>query len=146
MKPILLLFVSLTLVLHVPLKAQTYYHHSNLHLTFTIDKDKKEAMLGTGKDMTMANAIYRPPIGDDYWDNPTNLWENIDIPEQINYQGEDYKVTSIAPYAFYQSTEVKNISLPQTIRSMGTNAFYWCVNLTTVNIPDGITKIEANTF
>lgn len=103
-------------------------------------------MLGTGKDMTMANAIYRPPIGDDYWDNPTNLWENIDIPEQINYQGEDYKVTSIAPYAFYQSTEVKNISLPQTIRSMGTNAFYWCVNLTTVNIPDGITKIEANTF
>lgn len=43
----------------------------------------------------------------------------LDIPETI----EGLPVTKIAPYAFYQSANISNITLPRTIKEIGAGAF-----------------------
>lgn len=113
---------------------------------FKLDTETKEAQLGTGLDFTMANAISRPPLGDSWWDTHENLWEELIIPNFITWGGEKYTVTSVAPYAFYENTDVHRITLPETIRSIGSCAFHWTVNLESINIPEGVTSIEASTF
>ena len=58
-------------------------------------------------------------------------------------------VVSIADYAFVKydnKTSIKNITLPETITSIGRGAFDGCSALESVNIPIGVTRIEAETF
>lgn len=122
-----------------------YYSDQNLHIKFTIDKEKKEAIVGTGtKEDDSALAL--PAWDNAWWDNQVNLWEDVVIPSVIEYGGETYTVTSVASYAFYRTTRLKRITLPETIRSIGSAAFYWCVNLESINIPSQVTAINSETF
>ena len=123
-----------------------FFADHNLHLWFKIDKERKEAMVGTGADYTMANAIAYPPYEDDWWNQHTNLWESITIPSNITYNDQIYTVTSIAPYAFYKCTEIVNVSLPETINYIGQHAFHYSVNLENINIPEQVKSIEEGTF
>ena len=138
-----------------------YYNHPSLHLTFALDTDSKEAMVGSGLEVDKACAIFYPPIDDPWWnDSPKeNYWRDLVIPSTItcssafdeygnNVQlgNETFTVTKIAPLAFYKSTYVQTVELPETIREIGGYAFYWCINLRTINIPSQITEISTGTF
>ena len=128
-------------------KAEIYYYANyELHLYFKLDTETKEAQLGTGADFTMANAIYHPPVDDPWWDTHENLWEELVIPSTITWGGDVYTVTSVAPYAFYRNTDVRKITLPETIRTIGWGAFCWTVNLESINIPESVASIESSTF
>lgn len=152
-------FCSLSLSVNATI---VYYDHPDLHLTFALNTDTKEAMVGTGLESNMACALAYPPLGDPWWDaSPQeNYWRDIVIPSTITCDGgaltsngqsvqlnnETYTVTSIAPLAFYKETRVFTVNLPETIREIGSLAFYWCINLRTINIPDQVTAINYGTF
>jgi hypothetical protein len=56
-------------------------------------------------------------------------------------------VTSIGYQAFYNvSTAFNTVSLPTTLTSIGTQAFYICPGLTTIIIPSSVTSIGNDAF
>ena len=62
---------------------------------------------------------------------------------------ESYTVTAIGSQAFRMGQYppvLTSVSLPETITSIGSEAFYKCDQLTTVNIPDAVTIIGDNAF
>ena len=54
-------------------------------------------------------------------------------------------VTTIAEIAFYNST-AESITLPQTITTIESSAFYYCGKLTEMDIPDSVTVIGERAF
>jgi len=55
-------------------------------------------------------------------------------------------ITSIGNYAFYEMSAVRTVSIPDTVRTIGTAAFCWCENLTAVDIPASVTSIGESAF
>ena len=121
------------------------YWDDTSHLRYMLNTDTKEAILGDGIDEEK-NALQYPPTGDDWWTDQPNLWEHVVVAESIVFQEEKYTVTGVASNAFYKSTEVKTIKLPNTIKEIGSYAFGFCVNLENINLPEGVIGINAGTF
>lgn len=147
----------------LPLQADIlYYKHPELRLNFTLNTETKEASLGTGLDQNEQNAIALPVLGDPWWNESptTNYWKELEIPSTIVCSGaayssdgnvttisqDTYTVTTVANYAFYKSTRIQSIKLPETIKEIGDAAFYWCVNLKTINIPSQVSYISNSLF
>ena len=71
---------------------------------------------------------------------------NIIIPSVVTIEGKDYTVTAIGEKAFYDCLKLKSIYLPETITSIGDYAFYDCRDLTSINIPNSVTSIGYSAF
>lgn len=139
-----------------------YYTHPDLRLKFALNTNTKEASLGTGLDMNEQNAIALPPVGDPWWNESpsTNYWKDLVIPNTITCEGkayssnagviniprDTYTVTAVSAYAFYKSTRLQTIKLPETVQEIGEYAFSWCINLRSVNIPNQVAAIKKGTF
>lgn len=104
------------------------------------------------------------PIKNDYLYNAVELH----IPEEIEYQGEKYRVTSIGEYAFYNLEKLKKVSMPSSLKEIKQYAFagstieevhfpegisqlpegvcYGCSHLTTVTLPTTLKKIDVQAF
>lgn len=57
----------------------------------------------------------------------------------------DGSVTSIGDYAFSNSNII-SITIPNTVTSIGEDAFSWCRSLTSITIPDSVTNIGLSAF
>lgn len=55
-------------------------------------------------------------------------------------------VTTIGKFAFYCCSNLTNISLANSVTSIGQGAFYSCSNLTNINIPNSVTIIGYAAF
>ena len=58
------------------------------------------------------------------------------IPKNVSYNGKEYRVTAISQEAFYNSATLTNITIPDSVMSIGANAFYNCSKLKAVYITD----------
>lgn len=89
---------------------------------------------------------------------------SLQLKENVRYNGDTYTVVAVEPEAFYYS-EVADITLPATIKSIGKRAFgsskvksvvlpkqlkfiddfafYACRELTSIEIPEGVTALGA---
>jgi len=59
-----------------------------------------------------------------------NIGKDIVIPASITYNGENYPVTSISKEAFYNCSNLKSVKIPNSVKSIGENAFGFCYGLT----------------
>ena len=66
--------------------------------------------------------------------------------EIIEVREEDFGEGKIKDYAFYDCKNLMNITIPNSITTIGGHAFYNCESLTEVTIPDGVTTIGAEAF
>lgn len=66
----------------------------------------------------------------------------INIPETI----EGKTVTSIGSQAFVWRSEITSVNIPSTVDSIGLSAFAKCLSLEKINIPDEVDIISENTF
>ena len=67
---------------------------------------------------------------------------HISVPETI----DGYPVTRIGDYAFYQESNLEEMTLPAGVTYIGNYAFSDCSNLRKVVIPYGVTKIGKYAF
>ena len=76
----------------------------------------------------------------------TNVYTGvINIPESVNYNGQEYKVTSISSNAFQGCNLLESITIPSTVTYIADGAFRY-TGLTSVIIPDNVRRIEYDTF
>ena len=72
--------------------------------------------------------------------------KSIDIPNQIEYNGMIYKVTSIGKEAFKCCSSLVSVTIPEGITSIEEEAFWSCDSLLTVHIPNSVTTIGEEAF
>ena len=78
--------------------------------------------------------------------NGGNYSGSIVIPSSINYEGAKYSVTSIGSSAFSWCTNMTSITIPNSITSIGYSAFYHCTSLTSVTIPQSVYSVANRAF
>ena len=71
---------------------------------------------------------------------------SISIPESVTYEGEEYSVTSIGESAFYDCIDLTSITIPNSVTSIGESAFEYCTDLTSISIPNSVTSIGDYAF
>ena len=70
----------------------------------------------------------------------------IVIPESITYNNSKYPVTSIGKRAFYGCIDLTSITIPNSVTSIGDGTFLGCTYLTSITIPNSVTSIGDGTF
>lgn len=70
---------------------------------------------------------------------------SVNIPEEVTYLNKTYKVTSIGEGAFFNS-QLNSVTIPQSVTSIGKNAFFACNRLTSIIIPSKVTSIGESAF
>ena len=88
------------------------------NLRFAIDKGKKQAaILGLSSE----------DKGDEV--------DEIEIPSNVTYEGEEYAVIRVADEAFKDAIYISKITLPASVTNIGFGAFKGCSSLTDIAIP-----------
>lgn len=83
--------------------------------TYEVEDDNTLTFTGIDKDVT----------------EPVTV---CDIPESVTYEGKTYPVTSIAAEAFKGNETLEQVSIPQSVESIGKAAFAGCKGLKTIVI------------
>ena len=71
---------------------------------------------------------------------------DLTIPSTITVEGNEYTVTSIGTYAFWECAGLTSVTVPNTVVEMGDSVFYGCTSLSSVSIPNTITRIGDGVF
>ena len=82
------------------------------------------------------NTVYQVTAIDDYAFNSNEKLSSVVIPSGVK---------TIGIYAF-ESSGIKNITLPATVTTIGKCAFQWCKQLVSVSLPNSVDSIGNETF
>lgn len=89
----------------------------------------------------VTTSIYENPEG------RIQLYEgDIIIPNVIEYNGIDYKVTSIGEAAFSSASKITSVIIGDNVESIGYNAFSFCKGLTSILIKGNVKTIWSYAF
>ncbi len=147
--------ILLAILLLVSQVAHAYYQDSSSSIFFTISGDEATVTAGDPDPNWLWTAAY---TGD------------VVIPEKVTYNGNSYTVTAIDDYAFFYCAQMTSITIPQTVKKIGSWAFsatarldkitfqgtpqlrtigaqaFYSSALASITIPKSVTKIDANAF
>lgn len=79
-------------------------------------------------------------------DSPLYNYQDLVIPSEVNYNNQVYQVTSIAINAFKNNDYIKTLTIPDTIVSIGYDAFRDCSSLEIVNMSNQIDYLPDHLF
>lgn len=80
-----------------------------------------------------------------YGDTPYSV-EVLTIPSSVEYEGIICNVVSIGTKAFQNCTELRKITIPNSVTEIGDMAFYGCIGLTEVVIPESVISIGGSAY
>ena len=123
-----------------------YYtcRNNSTALTFSPDAFDSNIVEHTYECISEENRIYEGRVVFD-----SKLWKIGDRAfsgEYITSIVIPESVTSIGDEAFYNCGYLSSIELPKSVSSIGERAFLYCSSLTEITIPSGVTRIEQYTF
>ena len=100
----------------------------------------------TGADTVQL--VRNPGVTNDYANPYPEIPAELVIPETITNSeaGKTYTVTTIGYRALYMASQLTSITLPDTIRVIGDQAFLtgWVSKVTSMNLPEGLEEVGAN--
>ena len=67
--------------------------------------------------------------------------KDVTIPTSVNYNGDEYSVTTIGNSAFNYCSGLTSIEIPNSVTTIGEKAFWGCSKLTSIVIPNSVTTI-----
>ena len=70
---------------------------------------------------------------------------SITIPSSVTYSGTTYSVTTIGDLTFYYCPSLANVTLPNSLTTIGKHAFS-CSSLASIEIPNSLTTIGREAF
>ena len=70
----------------------------------------------------------------------------VTIPAQVSYNGMFYPVTTIGNNAFRNCSELTGVNLPNTIIRLQSDSFHGCSALTHINFSDSLVYIDEHAF
>nr|MCR5432996.1 leucine-rich repeat domain-containing protein [Bacteroidaceae bacterium] len=71
---------------------------------------------------------------------------DISIPASVGHDGEEYAVTVIGDGVCKENDKITALTIPATVRSIGSQSFKSCENLTTLTIPAKVRTIGSESF
>lgn len=74
-----------------------------------------------------------------------NNTASVTIPNSVTCNGKTYKVTAIADKAFCNNDSLKTVKCSNSIKTIGTKAFYDCDSLKNVSL-GGCNTVKSNAF
>ena len=74
------------------------------------------------------------------------LTGDVVIPSEITYKGESYEIIGIGYALCYGNKSITSVTLPDTIKYIGSHAFDYCENMVSCNLPDGLVSIGTAAF
>ena len=72
---------------------------------------------------------------------PDTACGNYNIPSEV----DGYKVIRLGTFSFY-NTQLTNVTIPPSVKSIGEGAFSACKYLTSISIPEGVEVISKHAF
>lgn len=81
----------------------------------------------------------------EYWKSQTEEYE-LDIPSEVIYGGEKYKITAIVSEGFCDYFGLTSLIIPNSIEFIDWHAFHNCANLKNVIIGNSVKVIEGGAF
>ena len=71
---------------------------------------------------------------------------DIVIPSTITYKSRVFTVGSIGENAFYYCIDLTSVTIPNSVTSIGQKAFSYCVSLRSIEIPNSMSSIASCMF
>ena len=109
--------------------------------TVPVDLDNGKKVIMTFKVIDAAKKTVQVGDGDDA-SIVASTEGGLIIPDKVN----GYTVTKIGSYAFYYCSNLTSVSIPNTVKTFGNRAFYVCSGLTSLHISASVTSIEDRAF
>ena len=78
--------------------------------------------------------------------NPNKYHGEVVIPQTVENDGITYKVTSIGSDAFGWTDDLTSVTIPNSVTSIGDHAFASCTGLTSIIIPNSVISIGGSAF
>ncbi len=95
----------------------------------------------------VGDITYKPTTGNNVKVRSCNQSAtNVVIPETVTNNSITYNVTCIGEDAFYWCTNLVSVELPNTITSIESYAFYYATALTSLVIPNAVTSMGWEVF
>ena len=93
------------------------------------------------RDNTTANEVVVAQVPD----GVSAYSGDVVIPDTITYNEQEYLVTGIYSNAF-NSSKIKSIVLPNSLRTIDNNAFRYCYSLSEIDLPNSVEEIGSEAF
>lgn len=77
---------------------------------------------------------------------PQRYSGDVVIPATVTFEGTDYNVVKIDPYAFMGSSVITSVTIPNSVTSIDASTFEFCTGLTSITIPNSVTSIGNCAF
>ena len=77
---------------------------------------------------------------------PNSYSGDIVIPDFVEYNETTYKVISIGANAFEKCSSLTSVTIPNSVTKIGRCAFYGCSSLTSITIPNSVITIFESAF
>ncbi|MBQ9576851.1 MAG: leucine-rich repeat protein, partial [Muribaculaceae bacterium] len=97
----------------------------------------------TGNEAAVTYIDYNSNYGHNYYSQYSG---HVTIPDKVTYNGLNYTVTVIGPYAFENCKNMTSVALPNTITTISNSAFHNCDKLVNITIPTSVTFIDGSAF
>ena len=98
------------------------------------------------EDGTSVTVTFQKTDSHGYGNGYENLTGELNIPENVTFNGITYSVTAIGRRAFFGCSGLTSVTIPNSVTSIGDEAFYSCSGLTSVTIPNSVTSIGNFAF